>query len=164
MEEIRCTECGEMLVNGTKECPKCGCPVNYLQPEIKKEEITIVKSDNGENKKTILPIISLVIGVVIVIMGFMLLTHKSNIEVYDARIYDVDKVAFGADFYTEIYNASDTIVDELNDINGGIAVISNSLASVIEAIYYGGGMVVIALGLGIVAISFMNINKSRKWN
>lgn len=162
MEKISCTECGEILANGAKECPKCGCPVDDSQPEIKKKKVTAVKSDKEECKKSILPIVSFVIGIVIIILGFMLLMHKSDIEVYDAESYNIDKATFGADFYTEIYSASDTIVDELNDINGGIAALSESLVSVIAAIYYGCGVVVITMGFGIVAISLMNIDKSRK--
>lgn len=160
MTEIRCTECGEILTSETKECPKCGCPVSSSQPEIGKEK-PVVKSNKNE-KIDIMPIISLIIGVIVIIIGVILLSHKSNVEIYDARTYDVDKSEFGADFYTEIYGASDTIVDELSDINGGIAAITSSLASMTEAIYYGCGMVVIAIGLGIIAISLININKIRK--
>lgn len=160
MTEVRCMECGEILTSETKECPKCGCPVNYSQPEIGKVEPVVKSIKNG--KRDIMPIISLVIGIIVFIIGVTLLSHKTNMEIYDARTYDVDKAAFGADFYTEIYGASDTIVDELSDINGGIAVITSSLASTVEAIYYGCGMVVIALGLGIIAISFINLNKIRE--
>ncbi len=168
MEEIRCTECGELLSKEMKECPKCGCPVSYPQKECaaeieKKEQTSYVVKPEGQNSKiNIMPIFSLIIGVIVVILGFTVLSHKTNLEIYDASVYNVDKAVFGADFYTEIYSASDTIVDELNDINSGISSLSGSIVAVIDAIYYGAGMIIIALGLGIISISFINIGKSKR--
>lgn len=155
MEEKKCMECGEVLSEEMKECPKCGCPVSYS----KKGTLNSVKSVEQSGKKGIMAIISLIIGVIIAVLGFVVLSHKANIESYDAKIYNVDKAVFGADFYTEIYGASDTIVDELSDINGGMSLLSTSIISVINAIYNSSGMIIIAIGLCVISISLMNLGK-----
>lgn len=74
--------------------------------------------------------------------------------------YNVDYASFGADFYTYIYGASDTIVDELDDVNSGIAAIvkgqtaGNSalkdLGKLISSLIEGCGMVVIAIGMAVL--------------
>lgn len=162
MDEIKCMECGEVLSKGVTECSKCGCPVSYSQQEKKVEEEQmpyIAKSNEQINKKNLVPILPIVIGVIVVVLGVFVLSHKADVKVYEASTYDIDTAVFGADFYTEIYSASDTIVDELNDINGGMASISSSIVSIIDAVYYSAGMIIIALGLGIISISLINISK-----
>ena len=88
------------------------------------------------------------------IIGVNVKDHKVDVYAFDATYYDVDSAKFGADFYTEIYDASDTIVDELNDINKGLDVVSNSQKTMIEAIYYAAGMIIIVIGLYTIAKSF----------
>ena len=53
---------------------------------------------------------------------------------YRASKNDVSYAEFGADFYTYIYGATDTIVDELNAINGGMESISRSMNPIKTAI------------------------------
>lgn len=75
--------------------------------------------------------------------------------------YNVDYASFGADFYTYIYGASDTIVDELDEVNSGISTIVKGqtatngalkdLGKLISSLIRGCGMVVIAIGLAVVA-------------
>ena len=50
-------------------------------------------------------------------------------------------------------------LDELNDISGGVEVLSESIAAMANAIYYSVGMMIIALGLGVVATSCNHIKK-----
>ena len=95
-------------------------------------------------------------------MGYRVVSHDVEAELHKAGMYDVGFSVFGGDFYTEIYKASDTIVDELNSINNGMSVISNSMKSTIKAIYYGSGMVIIAIGLGITAFSLIEFGKQKK--
>lgn len=165
MEERKCPECGEVILENLHECPRCGCPLEdnipttvpqETQPKISKE-----KEVHSKKKVNIMPLISLVIGIIVFILGCTLLNHKYSLETYSARSYNVDSAAFGADFYTEIYGASDTIVDELSDINGGIATISGAFTEIVYAIYFSGGIIVIALGLGIVAMSLLHIGKAK---
>lgn len=107
----------------------------------------------GAGKRKLLPLISLAIGVVMLLLGIVTATRKAGAEPYEAQQYGVSHMTFGADFYTEMYNASDTIVQELNDINGGVASLSASAGAAIKAIYFSAGMIIIALGLGTIAIS-----------
>lgn len=150
MESKICVECGEVLTQGMKACPKCGCPVineNYYTKEAAKR------------KNNILPFISLVIGIVILVMGIFVITQKAHTKVFSASEYDAASAKFGADFYTEIYEVTDIIVDELNDVNNGMEIISSSINNIIDAIYFSAGMIIIALGLVTIAISCLHIKK-----
>ncbi len=155
MNELKCTECGETLTEDMTECPRCGCPVEKKIVEKAEKNISIPI----KGKINVGAVIALVLGCIVLFMGSSLVKKTSNKDTYEASLYQVDSAKFGADFYTEIYQASDTIVDELNDINNGIATISESTNAQIDAIYYASGMIVIALGLAIVSISAINIYK-----
>lgn len=104
-------------------------------------------------------VIALILGIVIIVMGAKVMKMKVDVDTYSAKHYDAEYAAFGGDFYTEIYGATDTIVDELDDINSGIATLSESIADISNTIYYPIGMMIIALGLGVVAISCIHILK-----
>lgn len=98
-------------------------------------------------------------GIVIIVMGVKVMGETSSIGTYAAKNYDIEYLEFGADFYTEIYGATDTIVDELDDINSGVSQLSKSMSEMANVIYYPVGMVIIAIGLGVVALSFNHIIK-----
>lgn len=154
MNELKCKECGASLEANATECPSCGCPVELVsaaQPVVAKEKTA--------KKFNVMSIISLLLGVVIIIMGITVMNKEVSIDTYNAKHYDADYAAFGGDFYTEIYGASDIIVDELNDINGGVEVLSESIAALANVVYYPIGMMIIALGLGVVAVSCNHIKK-----
>lgn len=154
MNELKCRECGAVLAQGEKECPSCGCPVAEVKPE------NAAPTKKHTTKKiNVMSIISMLLGVVIIIMGITVMNKEVSIDTYNAKYYDVDYVKFGGDFYTEIYKASDTIVDELNDINGGVEILSESMADIVNVIYYPTGMMIVALGLGVVAVSCNHIKK-----
>lgn len=154
MNELKCKECGAALAAGAKECPSCGCPVEEV-----KVEYAAPATAQIAKKFNVMSIISLLLGVVIIIMGFSVMNKEISIDTYNAKHYDADYAAFGGDFYTEIYGASDIIVDELNDINGGVEVLSESIAALANVIYYPIGMMIIALGLGVVAVSCNHLKK-----
>ena len=81
------------------------------------------------------------------------------VSTHRAKTYSVDSARFGADFYTEMYNASDVMVDELNDINGGISDMSRSMDEVAEIVCFSVGMLIVALGIGVIAVSCNFIKK-----
>lgn len=155
MEELKCKECGTVLAQDAKECPACGCPV----AEVIKAEPTVPKKENIASKINITAIISLLLGVAIIIMGAMVINREASIDTYRAEHYKAEHAEFGADFYTYIYGASDTMVDELNDINSGVELISESMSTMANIIYYPAGMIIIAIGLGVVAMSVNHIKK-----
>lgn len=129
------------------------------------------------NIKKITAIITAVIGIIVTILGVTLMGETANHAVddnsfrYVAENYNADYASFGADFYTYIYGASDTIVDELNDINKAMetvvkaqnsinaAVTANVLATddLIDTVNHVGGMIVIAIGLSILAYAVQKI-------
>lgn len=154
MTELKCRECGAALAQGAKECPSCGCPIG----EVKPGNAAPTKTRTAK-KFNIMSIISLLLGIVIIIMGITVMNKEVSIDTYSAKHYDADYAEFGGDFYTEIYGASDIIVDELNDINGGVEVLSESMAAMENVIYYPVGMMIIALGLGVIAVSCNHIKK-----
>ena len=154
MDELKCKVCGTVLAQGEKECPSCGYPVEEVKVEYKAPA-----KKHTAKKFNVTSIISLILGVVIIIMGIAVMNKDVNTGTYIAQPYDADYAEFGADFYTYIYNASDTIVDELNDINGGVALLSRSVDATANVICYTAGMLIIALGLGVVAVSCNHIKK-----
>ena len=129
------------------------------------------------NIKKITAIITAVIGIVVIILGATLMGETANHAVddnsfrYVAENYNADYASFGADFYTYIYDASDTIVDELNDINKAMetvvkaqnsinaAATANVLATddLIDTVNHVGGMIIIAIGLSILAYAVQKI-------
>ncbi len=170
MDEMKCKECGAMLAQGAKECQICGCPVDDVKPvEVKGEpavqpEKAVETTAPLTNKKksikiNFMSIIALILGIVIIVMGSKVMKMKVDVDTYTAKRYDVEYAAFGGDFYTEIYKATDVIVDELDDMNGGIETLSESIAAISNTIYYPIGMLLIALGLGVVAFSCIHIIK-----
>ena len=98
-------------------------------------------------------------GVAIIIIGITVKNKDASLDIYSAKNYNIESTKFGGDFYTEIYAASDMIVDELNDINTGIESLSQSIASSTNVIYYSTGMLIIAIGTAVVAISCNNIKR-----
>lgn len=125
-------------------------------------------------------VIVLVLGIVAIILGATLMGggahHSSEVRnlSHSAKYYNADGAAFGADFYTYMYDASDMIVDELNDINEGLstvvtaqnAIMENTASAVdavddlIDAVGKAGGMIVIAIGLGILAYGIPNAGRA----
>lgn len=156
MSELRCKECGAPLEQGMRECPTCGCPIE----EEKKQ--TAVFQGKMAVKLNVMAVVSLLIGIAIVIMGMNVMHKEVHISTYSAKHYDVDYAAFGADFYTDIYEASDIIVDELSDINGGMEKLSESMAEMANVIYEPIGMMIAAIGLGVIAVSCKDLLKQKQ--
>ena len=118
------------------------------------------KKENFLKQFNKMALVSMAIGLVIIIMGFVVIGKNVSVNTHYAHSYDVDYAAFGADFYTEIYGASDVIVSALDDINGGIGQISQSMAVLANVVQYPIGMLIIALGLGVIAVSCNNLKKN----
>ena len=105
-----------------------------------------------------------IIGMIILVMGIWVAKIEPEIDTYVAEQFNVDYATFGADFYTEIYGASDIIADELNAINGGIESLSASISTFANIIYFSTGMLIIAIGLGTIALSCVHIKKKDRSN
>ena len=73
--------------------------------------------------KKITSILMVVIGLVVIVLGASFQPEATSYDLtektfkYAAENYNLQYCAFGGDFYTEIYAASDMIVDVLDDIN-----------------------------------------------
>ncbi len=154
MSELKYEECGTELEEEAKECPSGESPIE----EAATESAAPIKA-RVTKKFNVTAIISLLLGVVIIIMGITVMNKKVSVDTHAMGYYDADYAAFGADFYTEIYRASDIIVDELNKINDGVVVLSQSMKTMANVIYYPVGMMIVALGLGVVAVSCNHIKK-----
>lgn len=117
--------------------------------------------------KTHLKLISaglmLILGFCVVFFGCSVINQSvqtySN-AAYVSQDYNVDSGKFGADFYTYMYEASDVIVDELDDISESIGTIVDGQNAVNRAIrdnrkalYNTSGSVICAIGWLIVAMS-----------
>lgn len=153
MNNIICKECGAEFSEELKECPNCGCPVP--KKELNASHIT-------KRKGAKLPFFSLILGIIILIMGIVLVAKTADMPTITVQNYSVSGYEFGADFYSEIYNASDVIVDELNEINSGIGTLSVSIKQIARIIYFTGGMIVIAIGLAVIANSVLSFAKRKE--
>ena len=151
MNELRCKECGAMFAEGMAECPSCGCPIT--EAKVEPGGKSVISIEGTLKRLNLVSIFSLFLGVLIVIMGIVVMNKEVGVDTYTAKHYSVDSAAFGGDFYTEIYGATDIIVDELNDINSGVEVLSESMITMGNLICYSVGMMMIALGFAVVAIS-----------
>ena len=138
----------------------------------------------AKNLKKITAIVTAVLGLIAIILGFTLLgeqdTHSTNSQsfVHIAPVSDVPGASFGADFYTYMYDASDVMVSELSDINHAAstiidaqnAIIKNTASTVratdalANTISKAGGVITIAIGMAILAyaancaaVAFLNL-------
>lgn len=147
MEERKCPECGRTVTNAMSCCSYCGYPIG------KDKELVPVKK-HGIRKKVFL-IVPLLIGILLLIMGGTVLSKKPDLAVYEAKTYYTDGTVFGGDFYTEIYKTTDIIVDELNDINTGVAMLTESINYIVEGLYLSTGVILIALGMCSIGMSVL---------
>ena len=121
-----------------------------------------------KNLKKIAAIAMVLLGLITIIIGAGLKNTEfteiaedySGSASYSFGRYSITGYAFGADFYTEMYNGSKTIVDELDDIGNGVeaAVKAASESAKINAISIRANAklasaVVIAIGLAILAFA-----------
>ena len=188
MDEMKCSECGAVLPQDVRFCPVCGCPTEEVTNSPSEEnasaavEPAILNETNAANDESAVntaPIVplekaektykvnfaalaSLVLGIVIIIMGSSVMNKNADLAVYKANPYDADYAAFGGDFYTEIYAVTDMIVDELNDMNNGIATVSRAVVAEVNTVYYTTGMLMIAIGLGVIAIAGVHVVKRER--
>lgn len=188
MDEMKCSECGAVLPQDVRFCPVCGCPTEEATNSPSEEnasaavEPAILNETNAANDESAVntaPIVplekaektykvnfaalaSLVLGIVIIIMGSSVMNKNADLAVYKANPYDADYAAFGGDFYTEIYAVTDMIVDELNDMNNGIATVSRAVVAEVNTVYYTTGMLMIAIGLGVIAIAGVHVVKRER--
>lgn len=168
MNEQKCPECGATLPENIQTCPQCGCPLPTKEAEPKytaassapnhpATSATVTKK--SKKKISIMALLGTIIGILVVLMGFNLVGKVAQSNVHNATEYDVPYSAFGADFYTEIYGATDIMADELNDIDKGIEKISYSATELIDTMYVCSGTIIMAIGLATIASSIQKIKK-----
>ena len=127
--------------------------------------------------KKITSIICVVLGIVAIVIGTTIAAEPANHSVedntyrYSATDIDLPYAAFGADFYTDIYEGSDYIVDVLDEINKSMETVVKAENGIYEAtaanieatddlintIYKVAGIIVIAIGLMILAYGIGNV-------
>ena len=105
-------------------------------------------------KKTI-AIITIVVGIIVMILGLCI--QPGKVYLYNDSSYSVPGAAFGADFYTYVYDGIDTIVDELDDINEGMSDLVYGVKSICDTVAKVGKMIVISIGLLIVVMGLKEL-------
>ena len=161
-DEIKCPECGAMVARDVKTCPQCGCPMpaSTEQPKYVAPAAQPAAPAKPKAKTSKAAVVGVILGILITLMGGSLIGRTATTTPHMASSYDASSASFGADFYTYIYDASDTIVDELNDIDSGIESVSNSVTELIQVVYLCSGEIVIALGLTMVVGSLGKLRKN----
>lgn len=162
---MKCVECGMEFDDSIKTCPNCGCPVQdvFAAEKTPTETANISIEKKKNSLKTIrinlMAVVALILGIAIMVMGFSVKDKTFDMDVYNAAKFGVDSAKFGADFYTEIYKASDVAVDAISAVNGGLASISESIVDFSNVIMYSAGMIIIAIGMGVSAVAVIHIKK-----
>ena len=125
----------------------------------------------SKNFKKIAAIITAALGLIAIILGLTLLGDRDgqssfyNSYNYSPNFYSTDNASFGADFYTYMYDASDTIVDELNGINQAMGSVVDAQTDIVrntartvqatndlmDVVSRTGGVITIAIGLALLA-------------
>ena len=133
-----------------------------------------------KNLKKITAVVTAVIAVIVIILGVTVLNAGTTHSVddssfrYSATEYDAKGASFGADFYTYVYDASDIIVDELDEINKGMETVVKAQSAINENVATGvdaiddliavvckaAGMIIISIGLAILAYAVQCIGKA----
>ena len=147
MNEIKCPECGNMVEESLENCPTCGYPLKK-------------KKEKKNSSVSLCACLALIIGVIIIGMGAYTTTKSAGVKVHTAKTYEAEYAAFGADFYTEIYGATKAASDSLNNIDAGLAIVSKDANSIINAMYFSTGMIIMAIGGAVVAVSITKLRKN----
>ena len=118
---------------------------------------------------------SIIMGVIMIIVGIVITTKGSDIARYsgiysNSKNFDVNDAKFGADFYTYMYGASDTIVEELDvmidgmdEMVDGMNALSRSQRDLGELIAIGFGVVVCCLGVLAILLGAYCMNDDEKF-
>ncbi len=98
-----CKKCGKENEDNALICKECGCSlVNEPMEELKK-------------KQSVWSLIGMGIGAAVVICGIIMIIFPDVSGVW------IKSYSFGADFYTEIYNATSKVAD--SNINAAKAIV-----------------------------------------
>lgn len=119
---------------------------------------------------TVFSIIIICLGISVYLSGGTSYTYEKAENVYSSH-YDVKGASFGADFYTYMYDASDTIVSELdkslelqNELNKNVVELKNTVGNVGNSISYDMsyalGMLIICIGISTLAFSLVSIGNA----
>lgn len=110
-----------------------------------------------------------VVGVIIIILGFVAMGYsETNTSGYvnTTGNYDVDGASFGGDFYTYMYTASDTIVDELDDLIDVTGSVRSAVAANVSAtddlndtVSFVGGALLLSIGLIVLVCSLRSMGE-----
>lgn len=130
--------------------------------------------------KKLTSILCLVIGLVILLLGITAKAQPADNGIsgggysYYPEDYYLRSASFGADFYTYIYEGSDVIVDELNDINQAMATVVEAENGIYRAaarnisatdeltdtVNRYGSLLLIAIGLAVIAYGLVSTGKA----
>ena len=104
-------------------------------------------------------IIGILIGIVIIIIGIITMNSTPEAVKYSSGYQYVKSAEFGADFYTYMYDASYSMVQQLNSMDRGLVRIVDAEAKTQESVYSVGGLMMICVGLAVLAIGFTAIGE-----
>ena len=102
--------------------------------------------------KKVSGIIGILIGVVILLIGIITMSSAPEAVDYSNSYQYVRSAEFGADFYTYMYDASYSMVQQLNSMDRGLARIVDAEAKTQESVYSVGGLMMICIGLAVLAM------------
>lgn len=117
-----CIKCGKENEDNALICKECGCSLVNEPTEVPKK------------KKSVWSLVGMGIGAAVVICGIIMIIFPDVSGVW------IKSYSFGADFYTEIYNATSKVAD--SNINAakalvrGLGCVTASIGAFM-AVYFG---------------------------
>ena len=118
---------------------------------------------------------SIIMGVIMIIVGIVMCFMGNHLEnfgaafITDKKFY-VDDAKFGADFYRYMYEASNTIVeeldvmtDEMNELMDGVETVSRNQTELAQIVAIGFGVVVCCLGVLAILLGAYCMNDDEKF-
>ena len=99
-------------------------------------------------------IAGIISGAVIIILAVVMLTGAFNPSGLSTSSQFQMKYSFGADFYTEMFGVTYSILEQLENMSSDNAA---NLAFAINAITKSLGFVVLAIGIGVLGLSFTKL-------
>lgn len=112
-----CRHCGNCVKDGTEICPECGAKVGTGTNIVNKPQTnTYNSSDDSDNKLKAVLIIKIILCTIGIIFGVGFLAW------YYQATYEWERLEFGGDFYTEIYDVTQRAANNIVEVNRNIGL------------------------------------------
>jgi len=164
-----CEKCGAPLEEGKQFCVNCGAKVDAPEtpapkapkaPKAPREKKPIDFKNfkcpiKNLSVAALLPYapkaLGILLGVIIFIMGITVCAYDAP-SIGVSEISYSSGVSFGGDFYTYMYDITESAVAELNNLASGMERMVNAMGRMTDAILSGIGSILMAIGMIVILV------------